>query len=68
MIVTRISPLTGKENSMDLPITQFAIDLWKNGMLIQDAMPHLTDSEREFIKTGITEDEWNNLFQESEND
>lgn len=66
MIITKISPLTGKENSMDLPITTFQLDLWRNGMLIQDAFPNLTNSEREFIKTGITEEEWNFLFKESE--
>jgi hypothetical protein len=27
-------------------------------MLIQEAMPNLTPDEREFIKTGITNDEW----------
>lgn len=26
--------------------------------LIQDVLPYLTPSEREFIMTGITEDEW----------
>jgi hypothetical protein len=32
---------------------------WKTGkVLIQDAFPELTDDAREFIKTGITSEEW----------
>ncbi len=37
---------------------------WKNGMLIQDAMPQVSAPDREFIKSGITNEEWNNLFKE----
>ena len=29
---------------------------------IQDAMPNLTPDEREFIKTGITPKEWDEMF------
>jgi hypothetical protein len=29
-------------------------------------MPHLTPDEREFIMTGITEEEWDELFSEDE--
>jgi hypothetical protein len=31
---------------------------WERGVLIQDAMPHLSPDEREFLMTGITPDEW----------
>jgi hypothetical protein len=31
-------------------------------MLIQDAFPFLSNDEREFIMTGITPDEWNEMF------
>ena len=30
--------------------------------LIQDVFPELTPPQREFIKTGVSESEWNNLF------
>lgn len=58
MQITRTSPFTGKVNTQKINVTQHEIDLWHGGMLIQDAMPRLTPSEREFIKTGITDDEW----------
>lgn len=36
------------------------------GELIQDAFPFLTYDEREFILTGITAGEWDELFGEEE--
>lgn len=36
---------------------------WANGRVpIQDAMPYLTPSEREFIMTGYTEQDWQTIF------
>ena len=64
MLITRKSIFSGKERTLDLPITQRQIDAWKNGVCIQDAMPQLTTAEREFLKTGMTPDEWDTLFQE----
>ena len=34
--------------------------------LIQDAFPHLNFEEREFILTGITPEEWDELFKYDE--
>jgi len=62
MLVTRKSPLSGKVNQMEINVTEAQIQEWQNGGLIQRVMPHLTDVEREFIKTGLTEDEWNEIF------
>lgn len=62
MNISRKSILTGIERTMDLPITQEQIDAWEDGALIQDVMPNLTDDEREFFKTGITADEWEQAF------
>lgn len=47
---------------MDLNVTPEQIAHWQSGALIQDAMPHLTANEREFLITGITADEWNRQF------
>ena len=62
MKIVRKSPLNGKTNEMEIPVTQEQLDQWNNGMLIQNAMPNLTPDEREFIMTGITEEEWDDLF------
>lgn len=46
-------------------------DLWKasvayheDGLLVQDAFPFLTDDQREFIMTGLTPEDWDQLFGE----
>ena len=64
MKITRVSTISGKSNTLDLNVGQHQIDAWKNGMLIQDAMPDLTVNEREFIKSGITPEEWDLTFGE----
>jgi hypothetical protein len=61
MLITRTSVLSGKERSLEVNVTPDQIREWENGVLIQIAMPNLTDSEREFIKTGITDEEWKTL-------
>jgi hypothetical protein len=62
MIITRKSPFSGVENSMDIPVTQEQLDAWELGSLIQNVMPGLTPDEREFIMTGITASEWEATF------
>lgn len=48
---------------MDIPLDsdeyEKRYNAYKNGMLIQDAFPMLTRSQKEFIMTGITDEEWN---------
>ena len=66
--VTRTSILTGKTNTISLPVTQEQLDLYENSKeLIQNVMPNLTNEEREFVKTGITKYEWNKLINDSMN-
>jgi hypothetical protein len=60
--VTKTSMLSGLQSSMDLPVRQGHIDRWLGGALIQDAMPHLTADQREFLMTGITPSEWQAAF------
>lgn len=66
MQLTRISPMSGKVNVMELPITEADLLAYEAGDLcIQDAFPQLSASQREFILTGITDDEWDKLFEEA---
>ena len=58
--------VSGKLRTLDLPITIDQVIEYEDGALIQDAFPNLTDSQREFILTGITDDEWNKTFPEDE--
>jgi hypothetical protein len=64
MLITRISPFTGKENSMEINVTHKQLEAWHNGTLIHKAMPNLSADEREFIKTGITPQDWDTAFQD----
>lgn len=58
MEITRTSLLTGVVHIRDIDVTQEQINKWHKGTLIQNAMPHLSDDDREFIMTGITPEEW----------
>jgi len=64
MMIDRKSPLTGKVNSKELDVTIDQIDAWVNGELIQDVMPHLSPADREFLMTGMLDDEFDSLFKE----
>ena len=60
--------ISGNTNTMELNVTLEQIAQWENGMNIQQAMPDLSAEEREFVKTGMTPTEWNELFGEEEDE
>lgn len=63
VLVTKVSALSGKTNSMELPVRQGQIEYWQqSGDLIQNVFPHLDADQREFLMTGITPLEWNAAF------
>lgn len=63
MLITRTSTLSGITRTLDIPCTQADYNRWAlGGAVIQNAMPYLTADQREFIKTGITAEEWEDLF------
>ena len=66
--VTRKSLISGKTNTMSLPITQEHLDIYETvgDILIQDAFPNLNAEQREFLLSGITPQEWNDTFGEEE--
>jgi len=61
MLITRTSILSGIERTLDINVTEEQLKAWEDGVLIQNAMPNISASEREFIKTGITDEEWDTL-------
>jgi len=59
MRITRTSPFSGKTNTMELPVTDDQMRRFCNGNgYIQDIFPDLSAGQREFILTGITDEEW----------
>lgn len=65
MKITRVSMFTGKTHTLDIDVTEEQIMRWKNGMLIQNAMPNLSPEDREFLMTGVTAEEWKATFGEN---
>jgi hypothetical protein len=63
-LVERKSPFSGKFNTMEIDFETEDYIKWRKGMLIQNALPYLTASEREFLITGITPEEWDEQFGE----
>jgi hypothetical protein len=62
MQITRTSIVTNVTRTLDLPVTQEQLDSYAQGALLQDAFSNLTPDEREFIKSGVTAEEWEALF------
>lgn len=62
MKIKRTSPITGITRTRDIDVTKEQLVRWEAGALIQDVMGHLSAADREFIITGITDDEWQRAF------
>ena len=66
MKVIKTSEFTGVVNTREINITPEQYLDWVHGTLIQDAMPHLSDDDREFLMTGCTPEEWDAMFGEED--
>jgi hypothetical protein len=63
MIIQKENIFTGTWRTLDLDVTKEEFENWQNGMLIQEAMPRLSEDEREFLMTGlIGEEEWDKFM------
>ena len=62
--------LKGEVRTRSLPITVPALTSglfsYQQGKLIQNAFPDLSVSEREFLMTGMSDQEWTDLWGEEE--
>lgn len=69
MLITRTSRHSGETRTLDIDVTLEQLDrYYKGGTLIQHAFPNITAAEREFIKTGITQEEWDEIFLPEDDD
>ena len=66
MKITRQSQISGITRTLDLDITEDQINQYERGSLLQDSFPNLSPDEREFIKSGITKEEWDQIFGEED--
>jgi hypothetical protein len=62
MLITRVSPISGKEHTLELNVVPQQIAAWMKGMYAQRAMPYISPAEREFVMTGITPEEWQEAY------
>ena len=62
MLITKLSPHSMKDHTREIDVTQSQLDAWKGGLLIQKAMPHLSADDREFLMTGLTPEDWEEMF------
>lgn len=67
MEITIESDFSRKRHTRILPISHkdFCNGMWawnRDGKYIQDAFPTLSADDREFLMTGITPEEWDELF------
>ena len=60
------SSLSGIEHTLDIDVTNEQLgriyNRRANGELIQNIVPHLHVSKREFLISGITEEEWDSMI------
>lgn len=62
-------PLEGGEpRTRELPFSLDAYLAWQSGAYIQDALHMLSASDREFLQTGMTNEEWDAMCKEEEGD
>ena len=66
MIITRPHPFSGKTNKMELDVTKAQMAAWLRGQPINQAMPHLTPDEREFLISGLLPGEFDDLMKPKE--
>lgn len=69
MLVIRSHPyIPNQVVEMECPnVTPEQIGRWQaGGVLIQEAMPTATPDEREFIKTGLTPELWDEMFADAD--
>ena len=64
MKITRSSSLTGETATKEIDVTAAQIASWEGGELAQNAFPNASPSEREFIMSGYTDFDWDEMFRE----
>ena len=65
MLITKTSKCSGKIHTMDIPITPEQYSSFQsNNRVIQQIFPTLSANEREFLLTGSTQEEWDEMFGE----
>ena len=64
MLIRKRSTMTGKLNTMNIPVTpvQFLVWCQDGSIKVQNAFPELNAGQREFLISGTTPEEWTAAF------
>lgn len=71
IVIVRKSPIDGEYRALYIRpgrVTREQFIAWRGGAFVQNAFTGLTDEEREFILSGMTPAQWNELTKEPEDD
>jgi hypothetical protein len=71
MDITKQSQATNVWHTRDIPVDYAAYSAWMrgdDGRYVQEAFPHLSADDREFLLTGITPEEWDELYGDQDED
>ena len=70
MLVEKTHLITGKVNTMDLPVTQAQMDLYNSvgRPNVQDIFPDLDVDQREFLISGMLPGDYDNMHFLAENE
>tara|TARA_R100001591_G_scaffold23507_1_gene33246 strand:+ start:547 stop:765 length:219 start_codon:yes stop_codon:yes gene_type:complete len=61
--IEKTSPVTGRVNIMEIEMNPNDYVRWKKGGVnIQEALPYLSIDEREFLITGLSPEDWENMY------
>jgi hypothetical protein len=60
--VSVFNNFTNEQTTHRMDVTTSEVASWLDGELIQNAFPRLSVAERELLLTGITLDQWDELF------
>jgi hypothetical protein len=60
--ITRLSPVSFRENTMVMEIDPADLAKYNAGGLVQNCFPYLNAEEREFIISGCTKEDWESIF------
>lgn len=65
--IVRVSSISGIKRTKTMKLNPDDLRSYNKGEVnIQDAFPYLSADDREFIMTGITSEEWDNMFREED--
>lgn len=61
MLIKRVSPVTGKTNKRNVPITSQQLVDWYDRKITLISIKALSEADREFLRSGMVDECWNEL-------